>query len=764
MMFRPLNKDYRIWLALIAMLPLLICLGFVALLSHYGAHLSAYVWPGITLLIVMLTMISSWVYQHLVNQLLLPLIRVEALISADNSLTPQTHDQLSFSQASCFYPAFSLHQAETASSATLPQRLTAIMAAEKAKAVSDATQATERQATVERQHRRALQRKLIRLEQGLALAEQQRIKLADQQKAQVEEQQLLGTLVNSSLRNISAYTNLLSESGTERSLTQQLRATTEQLLFYEAEIGHLQSIPSSCERPQTHSTFALRDCIDDVIALLQTLLNEQGSELLPVYDDHCHQDLVGDESALKSVIFNYLLTDIRSSTHQPSATGLLNISLQRYGSEDNNYRLLLASQLGDEPTTVAPNLRLAELINRVNGEIEGQYLSLPVCVTHKNISQAPAGLTAVVYGRNTRQLLGLSNRLEQLGIRILEQGATANLCFIGVKDHHEIMSITASLSSGTDVLILNNTRSYSRPNWLIMPQPLRQSALLQHLTAKYAAPLTHKLSAHKLSAQKLSAHQLSPHKLTALVVEDDERAREFLATLLRQAGCNVREAADGIEAIDCALTHAIDLIFMDLQMPRMSGLDAIKKLRRIHDQKLPIIALTAHLIDSEKETIIAAGANDILIKPLLFDDLSAKLALWMGSKKRVGHDEAHASQEIPIYDQDLALTIANQKPDLAIEMLEIFMQTLRPDRDKLNQAISENDLGSMHAIVHRISGACQYCGLPRVQSALNRLETLIKTNPNKDLPQAIFQVQHELNALENWYFRRTSILETPRIS
>jgi CheY-like chemotaxis protein len=754
MMFRPLNKDYRIWLALIAILPLLICLGFVALLSYYGAHLSAYVWPGITLLIVMLTIISSWVYQHLLNQLLLPLIRVESLISADNSLAPQTFAQLSFSQYSCLYPAPGLHQAETASSATLPQRLTAIMVAEKAKAASDATYAIERQATAERQHRRALQRKLISLEQGLALAEQQGIKLAVQQKAQLEEQQLLGTLVNSSLRNITAYTNLLSGPGSETSLTQQLRATTQQLLFYEAEIGHLQSIPSSCERPQTHSTFVLRDCIDDVIALLQPLLNKQGNELLPVYDDHCHQDLVGDESALKSVIFNYLLTDIRSSTLQASATWLLNISLQRYGSEDNNYRLLLASQLGDEQTTVAPNPRLAELINRVNGEIEGQYLSLPVCVTQKNISQAPAGLTAVVYGRNTRQLLGLSNRLEQLGIRILEQGTTANLCFIGVKDHHEIMSITASLSSGTDVLILNNTRSYSRPNWLIIPQPLRQSVLLQHLTAKYAAPLAHKLSAHKLS----------PHKLTALVVEDDERAREFLATLLKQAGCNVREAADGIEAIDCALTHAIDLIFMDLQMPRMSGLDAIKNLRKVHDQKLPIIALTAHLIDSEKEAIIAAGANDILIKPLIFDNLSAKLTLWMGGTKRDGNDEAYPSQEIPIYDQDLALTIANQKPDLAIEMLKIFMQTLRPDRDKLNQAISENDLGSMQAIVHRISGASQYCGLPRVQSALNRLETLIKTNPNKDLPQAIFQVQHELNALENWYFRRPSILETPRAS
>ena len=200
------------------------------------------------------------------------------------------------------------------------------------------------------------------------------------------------------------------------------------------------------------------------------------------------------------------------------------------------------------------------------------------------------------------------------------------------------MSITASLSSGTDVLILNNTRSYSRPNWLIIPQPLRQSVLLQHLTAKYAAPLAHKLSAHKLS----------PHKLTALVVEDDERAREFLATLLKQAGCNVREAADGIEAIDCALTHAIDLIFMDLQMPRMSGLDAIKNLRKVHDQKLPIIALTAHLIDSEKEAIIAAGANDILIKPLIFDNLSAKLTLWMGGTKRDGNDEAYPSQEIPI--------------------------------------------------------------------------------------------------------------------
>jgi len=252
-------------------------------------------------------------------------------------------------------------------------------------------------------------------------------------------------------------------------------------------------------------------------------------------------------------------------------------------------------------------------------------------------------------------------------------------------------------------------------------------------------------------------------QLNILVVDDDHLARQFLVTLLRQSGYNVLEATDGEQAISCVVSQAVDLIFMDIHMPRMNGLEATRELRTTYNQKLPIIALTAHLLNSERTATIAAGANDILIKPLNIDYLNQNLTAWISGGLGSDLAASEASQTTPIFDRELAFRLANQQPDLALEMLDLFMQSLPQDRAKLNRGITDNNIGLTREVVHRLNGACQFCGIPRVQSTINRLETLIKTNAAKDLPIALHQAQKELDALEQWYRETPNpLLEIPR--
>ncbi|MGI8494329.1 MAG: response regulator [Pyrinomonadaceae bacterium] len=106
-----------------------------------------------------------------------------------------------------------------------------------------------------------------------------------------------------------------------------------------------------------------------------------------------------------------------------------------------------------------------------------------------------------------------------------------------------------------------------------------------------------------------------------LIVEDYEDARTFMKFLVEGYGCEVVEAADGIEAIDIFKNQHPDLVLMDISLPVVDGLTATKAIREIDKSpKLPIIAVTAFGKSFYKKAI-EAGCNDLIDKPVDFDTL-----------------------------------------------------------------------------------------------------------------------------------------------
>jgi CheY-like chemotaxis protein len=104
---------------------------------------------------------------------------------------------------------------------------------------------------------------------------------------------------------------------------------------------------------------------------------------------------------------------------------------------------------------------------------------------------------------------------------------------------------------------------------------------------------------------------------TLLVVEDSALNRKLVETVLQAHGYRLLYAVDGEEAIATATRERPDLILMDLQLPKVSGYDAIRALKsQPETAHIPIAALTAHAMDYERQEALALGCVDYITKPI----------------------------------------------------------------------------------------------------------------------------------------------------
>jgi len=102
-----------------------------------------------------------------------------------------------------------------------------------------------------------------------------------------------------------------------------------------------------------------------------------------------------------------------------------------------------------------------------------------------------------------------------------------------------------------------------------------------------------------------------------LIVEDNSQNVRLLKIALRAKGYTLLEAADGEEALDMAINNKPDLIIMDIQLPKVNGVEVTKKLRQMSDFKqTPIIAVTAYAMKGDEEKFMKAGCDAYVPKPI----------------------------------------------------------------------------------------------------------------------------------------------------
>ena len=116
-----------------------------------------------------------------------------------------------------------------------------------------------------------------------------------------------------------------------------------------------------------------------------------------------------------------------------------------------------------------------------------------------------------------------------------------------------------------------------------------------------------------------------PASITVLVADDNDVAQRLCRRVLEKAGYNVLIAPDGLQAVEVALSQRPNMILMDVAMPGIDGIEAMRRIKaEIPDQ--PIVIASAHSMASDRERFLAAGADDILSKPFRLADLVAIVA------------------------------------------------------------------------------------------------------------------------------------------
>ena len=127
-------------------------------------------------------------------------------------------------------------------------------------------------------------------------------------------------------------------------------------------------------------------------------------------------------------------------------------------------------------------------------------------------------------------------------------------------------------------------------------------------------------------------HITDTHGLRILVVEDNAINATILISFLRRWGVLVKEAENGIHALELIRFHKFDLILMDLEMPQMDGYQTIKKIRET-DHKTPVLAFTASLLEDMESLITEAGFNDYVLKPYKPAELKKKILDYAPHRK-----------------------------------------------------------------------------------------------------------------------------------
>ena len=249
----------------------------------------------------------------------------------------------------------------------------------------------------------------------------------------------------------------------------------------------------------------------------------------------------------------------------------------------------------------------------------------------------------------------------------------------------------------------------------------------------------------------------SPKYLEAihiLAVDDYEPNLKLVKALLEGMNLKVHTAKSGSEALDAVKLHHFDLILMDIQMPEMDGVECTLAIRKLQgsSRRTPVIALTAHALLSEREHLLSSGLDDYLTKPINEQELHALLQRWvkrlegnLAMKEAVVTPQAprHTKSEGAI-DWNLAIRRAGGKEALAHELLDRLIQGLPADKIVVNQALATKDFSAIKERVHRLHGACCYCGVPYLQKAVAQLESFLSEPNIEQIEKGVHMLNTEI--------------------
>jgi PAS domain S-box-containing protein len=241
-----------------------------------------------------------------------------------------------------------------------------------------------------------------------------------------------------------------------------------------------------------------------------------------------------------------------------------------------------------------------------------------------------------------------------------------------------------------------------------------------------------------------------------LLAEDHPVNREVALGLLQVVGLEVDTAGDGQEALDALGSSPYDLVLMDMQMPRVDGLEATRRLRqdpRWHD--LPVVAMTANVFESDRDDCRLAGMNDFVPKPVSPSMLYSKLLHWLDVGRArpataaviepAALAETPASPAVPAaaalpakdprfdrlrsvpgLDAQRGLSLVVGKLASYLRILASYLQVHAGDVERLRELLAQGDRAQLRTYAHKLRGASASVGATQVAQAATAMDDALR--------------------------------------
>ena len=232
--------------------------------------------------------------------------------------------------------------------------------------------------------------------------------------------------------------------------------------------------------------------------------------------------------------------------------------------------------------------------------------------------------------------------------------------------------------------------------------------------------------------------------LRILLCDDNIINQKVALRLLQQMGYRADLAANGVEALAAFDRQPYDMVFMDVMMPEMDGLEATRILRGRQQQQsqypnckssIIIVAMTASAMQGDREKCLAAGMDDYIAKPVRLEGIRAMVERWGAKATMAGATEAAAethttsqpgktgapNEEAPV-DMDRLLDFTDGNPENLRELVTLYLDQTAGQLEHLEAAIKAGKSQEVRQLAHSCAGASATCGMRRLVPLLRELE------------------------------------------
>ena len=251
-----------------------------------------------------------------------------------------------------------------------------------------------------------------------------------------------------------------------------------------------------------------------------------------------------------------------------------------------------------------------------------------------------------------------------------------------------------------------------------------------------------------------------------LVAEDNAVNRLFLAALLDRMGHSAHFVENGLEALQAVQEHHFDIVLMDVHMPVMDGIAATEAIRQLNfSAPLPIVALTADAYADTRTRCLAAGMDDVLVKPLGLPELEGLFQRRFGAASPPG-EAARAAQTIgagvALLDPKVLARLIELMPRAeAARLYESLLTQAGDATERMRRALRDADTDELRRVSHGLKGAALNLGLHALADAAGRLSASASSTSASQLALALQRFDETLVATRALCATEPELLTTP---